>query len=754
MNTIKKIAIYSVFLSVALIVSCVLFPVTAKALSCEGNAGPATPGNIVLAQDSTVTVTVAFACPGSIDQDFFGISSPTQITFGNIHTTADGTVYNAGSFKAGTELILFLRNDSRGQIWYSGPASRNADGYVHADARNVSANQWTMAFNDSGYPAPTNNFNDLILTVTATPTATPVVASCTASPSSVNAGSPVTWSATATGGTGAYSYAWIGTDSFSGNSSTVSQTYTTAGTKVATVTVTSGKESTTANCSTTVVAQVPTLAVTCLASPSSVNVGSPITWSATATGGTGAYSYAWTGTDSLTGNSSVASNTYTTAGAKTATVTVTSGTQSTTANCSATVVAQTPSLAVTCSSNPSSLQIGGSTAFMSNVSGGTGSYTYNWAGACSGTGSTCSNTFNTAGTQTATVNVTSGSQTASASCSVAVSSNPINVTCYASPSSISSGQTATFISNITGGNGGYTYTWSGACTGNGSTCNNVIYASGTQSETVVVTSGSQSGVANCYVNIGQTCTINFQQRCNGNSMYWYDSCGNQGSYVGTCGQVNNANLTLTKTVRDLTTNTGFSTSTYANPSDMLMFMITIQTSGNQDVQNVFVRDILPANLIYNNQLVVARTNNAYNNYSGDIMSGLNLNTIPANQTVTITYQAQVAQALNFAFGTTTLNNVASVTSSAYGNPSATASVVVTKATVLGASTISTGLTNNFWVDSFFLPLLITLVLIWMWKAGMFFGIEKWLDSKRRTRRGYQAEKELSARVAQLQKSGK
>ncbi|MFA6190087.1 MAG: hypothetical protein WC711_01045 [Candidatus Staskawiczbacteria bacterium] len=30
------------------------------------------------------------------------------------------------------------------------------------------------------------------------------------------------------------------------------------------------------------------------------------------------------------------------------------------------------------------------------------------------------------------------------------------------------------------------------------------------------------------------CTPNYQQRCVGNSMYWYDSCGNQGSYIGTC----------------------------------------------------------------------------------------------------------------------------------------------------------------------------------------------------------------------------
>jgi len=248
-------------------------------------------------------------------------------------------------------------------------------------------------------------------------------------------------------------------------------------------------------------------------------------------------------------------------------------------------------------------------------------------------------------------------------------------------------------------------------------------------------------------------------------MYWYDSCGNQGSYVGSCGQVyNNATLTVNKTVRDLTTGGSFSNSTYANPSDILMFMITLQANGNQDVQNVFVRDTLPVNLIYNNQLVVACTggNNGYNsncnnnnyNYSGGIVSGINLNTISAGQTVTITYQVQVAGVANFSYGTTTLNNNVSVTSSASGNSNASASVVVTRSTVLGASTVSTGLTNNFWTDSFFLPLLITLIGLLMWRSGMFFGIEKWLDNKKKVRRGYKAEKEFSNRVAKIQKFGR
>ena len=246
------------------------------------------------------------------------------------------------------------------------------------------------------------------------------------------------------------------------------------------------------------------------------------------------------------------------------------------------------------------------------------------------------------------------------------------------------------------------------------------------------------------------------QDCSGNISYGQDMIIYSSGVGGT--------LTVSKTVKDLTSNSGFSTSTYANPSDVLMFMITLQATGNQDVQNVFVKDILPLNLIYNNQLVVACTtsngnnsncNNNNYNYSGNITSGINLSTIYAGQTVTITYQVQVAGVTNFSYGSTTLNNSVSVTSSQSGYvPTSSASVIVTRSTVLGASTVSTGLTNNFWVDSFFLPLLITLILIWMWRFGMFFRIEKWLDSKKKIRRGYKAGKELSSRIESIQKTEK
>lgn len=247
------------------------------------------------------------------------------------------------------------------------------------------------------------------------------------------------------------------------------------------------------------------------------------------------------------------------------------------------------------------------------------------------------------------------------------------------------------------------------------------------------------------------------QLCNGNKVYGNDNV----FYSGT--QPTSGYLTINTTVKNQTSgNANFSNSIYANPSDTLLFLITIQATGNQDVQNVFLRDSLPANLIYKNQLIVScsgsytGSGSCYSGnygYTDNITSGINLGTVYRGQTVTVSYQAQVAPAQNFSYGTSTLSNNVSATSSGSGyNPVTNASVFVTRTAVYGASTVSTGLTNNFWVDSFFLPLLVTLVGIWMWRAGFFFWIEKWIDNRKKIRRTYKSEKELNSKIAAIKNS--
>lgn len=165
----------------------------------------------------------------------------------------------------------------------------------------------------------------------------PIVASCSANPAnSARPGESIIWTVTTSGGDGIYTYSWSGTNSLSGTTASVSKTYSTQGTKIATVRVTSGGVSKTATCSATIVSWPP-IVVSCSAVPVSVYPDNPITWTAVASGGNGTYAYAWSGTDKLLGTIASVSKSYTIVGKKIATIKVTSGGLSKTATCSATV---------------------------------------------------------------------------------------------------------------------------------------------------------------------------------------------------------------------------------------------------------------------------------------------------------------------------------------------------------------------------------------------------------------------------------
>jgi hypothetical protein len=94
---------------------------------------PLPTGQILITSGGDVTLT--FLGPTTaIYHDIVFIASPPN-GLGQIfdnHGAAKGTTYDLGSFAAGTELefALFVFNTS--ETWYSGPGSRNADGFVHA----------------------------------------------------------------------------------------------------------------------------------------------------------------------------------------------------------------------------------------------------------------------------------------------------------------------------------------------------------------------------------------------------------------------------------------------------------------------------------------------------------------------------------------------------------------------------------------------------------------------------------------------
>jgi hypothetical protein len=89
------------------------------------------------------------------------------------------------------------------------------------------------------------------------------------------------------------------------------------------------------------------------------------------------------------------------------------------------------------------------------------------------------------------------------------------------------------------------------------------------------------------------------------------------------------------------------------------------------------------------------------------------------------------------------------------NTSAITTALATTGGIQGTPTsISTGLTNNFLTDSFFLPLLIALIGTWMWMSGMFVGVEEWLTKRKIKHKNIQAERKLYTKIEEIKKEGK
>ncbi len=202
----------------------------------------------------------------------------------------------------------------------------------------------------------------------------------------------------------------------------------------------------------------------------------------------------------------------------------------------------------------------------------------------------------------------------------------------------------------------------------------------------------------------------------GQDMTFYTSNSGSGSGV----------LTVTKKVINLTSgNLNWSTSVNAKPLDMLTFAITLQANGNQDIHNVYIRDILPANLIYKDNLML----NTTLNYSGDPVFGINIGTVSAGNVAVLSYQAQVANYNNLPYGTSVLTNSATITSTEAGSQTSSAAVFVNNSLVYGATNISTGLTNNFLTESFFLPILLIVLMSWLYFSGRAYKFAYWLKSR-------------------------
>jgi len=180
---------------------------------------------------------------------------------------------------------------------------------------------------------------------------------------------------------------------------------------------------------------------------------------------------------------------------------------------------RTDPLSISCYPMSLSAWEGDTIQWVAKVYGGNGSYHYTWTGtdSLSGNGSAVSKRYNSSGYKNATVSVISGNRTKSHNCDMNVyiesdrddnyypdypnypQSYPISVSCSVSPSFIQTGGTATWKASATGGNGYFTYSWSGTegLYGSGQNVYKRYYNAGTKYGTVTAYSGGQSVTRNC-----------------------------------------------------------------------------------------------------------------------------------------------------------------------------------------------------------------------------------------------------------------
>lgn len=213
--------------------------------------------------------------------------------------------------------------------------------------------------------------------------------SCVASVSRAETGETITWRVNPTGGNGYYSYSWSGTDNLSGYTPNLTKSYSSEGTKTATVAITSYNQTVTRTCTVVIVDEDDRddnddLSGSCKGRPSDIEEGERVTWTATADGGDGDYEYDWSGTDNLEGDDRVITKRYNDEGRKTARVRITSDGESITRTCTIDVDDEdkddNDDLRASCKASPLTGVVGERIKWTVNARGGDGDYEYDWDG--------------------------------------------------------------------------------------------------------------------------------------------------------------------------------------------------------------------------------------------------------------------------------------------------------------------------------------------------------------------------------------
>jgi hypothetical protein len=325
----------------------------------------------------------------------------------------------------------------------------------------------------------------------------------------IDVGQSTTLTASASGGSGSYTYEWtsVPTGCSESDNASYSCTPSASGNFSISVTVTDSDGHTASSSISYTVHSDPAASVP-TATPSAADVGQPVMFSTTASGGSGGYTYSWSGLPTGCANSASASDQCTPAATGTYSVNVS-------VTDSNGFVVKSPDLGFTVDTDPTvtvaavpatsgGIDVGQAVTFSAAASGGSGGYTYSWNGlptGCSSSGAASDRCVPTAaGTFSVTVSIrdSNGFSVTSPALDYAADADPtVSVaTTPAASDGIDLGQAVTFSATAAGGSGGYAYTWYGLPAG----------CAGTTTSRVTCTPG---GVGTLLVTVNVTDTNRF-----------------------------------------------------------------------------------------------------------------------------------------------------------------------------------------------------------------------------------------------------
>ena len=520
-------------------------------------------------------------------------------------TQLNGTVRNATPARAYDQgrvgvLAISAPSDSSGIVSVAGSPWAFQSGQANLTLVPGSYDVWVNSTSVHSHLGRCVVNSGAITRATVPGTCAPEVSTPIGSPGSVDIGEPVHFQATLLGaGSGGDTYDWgslaAGLGCSPSTSSSIACLPTAAGTYPVAVTVTdSAGQSNTSSTLEFSVDSDPVVGVPA-ASPASAETGSAIDFTVAPSGGSGGYAYLWSDLPTPCAGADTAAPIChpATPGAYSISVNVTdsNGVSVTSALLSYTVAAG-PELTVPTATPRGPIDLSQSVTFSTVATGGVSPYSFAWqdlpTGCSSANASSVSCTPTAAGAWTIAVSVTDTAGGAITSGSVSFRVNaPIEVgSVVALPLDIDLGQNATFeVAGVSGGDGVYSYVWSGLPPGcpalNATMINCVPTETGAFTSNVIVTDsdGTHAGASSHFgvssdpsvsaiavsrgsADVGQRVNFSVQNVSGGSGRYSYawaglpSGCASVDSATLSCSPSAPGSYSVTATVMDSNNGTG------------------------------------------------------------------------------------------------------------------------------------------------------------------------------------------------------